>query len=581
MDLPSDSEVQPLLHLSGLPHCQHNVKQFRWFPKQFLRLPSKGAVLILFWTLTVGMVYQTISAGSIIAVHSASYSKLNRSDDHVSHGALFDVNIFFIIRILFAVASLLYPLSGCIADIFIGRYRMVLYSLMFLLFGCITFSVGSILYFSNIIRAKEATVVSGFKEVIVVLVLGFLLTFIGFSGYQSNYIQLGLDQLQDAPSYSLGIFIHAVEWFMTMGLAAVQLTLSWCTCKYDQHVVRFLISLPFLFIFALLVLIIIGRCKQQWFHNEPVSRHNPYKVVFQVINFVRKHKPLMQYSASTINGSADHRLSRFDYAKQCYGGPFTTEQVEDVKSFLKIVLVLLSLGPVFSLASPGTLFYANFVQHVTRFDKTNTSCSWKWIILDMGVLKYSVATFFFPIYIWFLYSVLRNCIPRIFKRLQVWILAFVVCVGSMVIIELLGHILYHHHKHIGAVCMLTNNVMVDGDTSSTLQLPWAVVLLPTVLQSVAPIMIVTTTFEFITAQSPYSMKGFLVGMFFAIMGFFRLIGSLTMLPFYFPHFWSTQENSAPIVNCGFGYLFSIWTIGVAGFAMFILVSRRYQYRDRR
>lgn len=576
MDPPSDSETQPLIHLSGPP--PHQPKQFHWFPKKFLCLPSKGAVLILFWTLIVGTVYQFITAGSILGTYSiTSYLKVNHSNDHSNWEAHFEVGTFFIIRIIFCLVSFLYPLSGYIADICIGRYRMVLYSLLFLLCGCVSFSVAAILYFSSVIKAQQATVVYGLKELAAPLLLGFLLTFIGFSGYQSNYIQLGLDQLQDAPSYSLGLFVHTVVWFLTIGLMAVQLIVSWCTCSYDHYVIRFLVGLPFVFILVLVVLVIVGRWKQQWFHTEPV-RHRPYKTVFQVIDFAWKHKYPVQYSAFE---SDDEEPSRFDYAKERFGGPFTTEQVEDVKAFLKIILVLLSLGPVFILTSPTILFYANFVEHVTRLDKTNTSCSWKWIVLDMGGLRYLVATFFFPVYIWLLYSALRNCIPRIFTRLWMWILILVICVGSMVLIDLMGHLIYYNRKHVGAACLLMHNIMADNDKASTLQLPWAVVLLPTVLQSVAPIMIITTTFEFITAQSPYSMKGFLVGVYFAIMGFFRFIGSLILLPFYLPKFWYAKGNSAPVVSCGFGYLLSIFTIGIVGFILFSLVSKWYQYRERR
>ena len=577
MDLPSDSETQPLIHLPGPPPNQQ--KQFHCFPKKFLCLPSKGAVLVLFWTLIVGTIYQFITAGSILGAHSiASHFKVNHSDNHSNREANFEVETFFAIRIIFCLISFLYPLSGYIADICMGRYKMVLYGLLFLFCGCVSFSVAAILYFSNVIQTQQATVVGGLKELAAPLLLGFLLTFIGFSGYQSNYVQLGLDQLQDAPSYSLGLFVHAVLWFLTVGLMVVQLIVSWCTCSYDQHVIRLLVGLPFIFILVLLVLMVVGRWKQQWFHTDPPVRHNPYKSVFQVIKFAWKHKYPVQYSTYE---SDDEEPSRFDYAKERFGGPFTTEQVEDVKAFLKIISVLLSLGPVFILTSPTILFYANFVEHMTRLDKTNTSCSWKWFVLDMGGLRYLVATFFFPFYIWLLYSVLRNCIPKIFTRLWVWILVLVIYAGSMVLIDLTGHLLYYKRKHVGAACLLTHNVMADNDKASTLQLPWAVVLLPTVLQSVAPIMIITTTFEFITAQSPYSMKGFLVGVFFAIMGFFRFIGSLMLLPFYLPHFWSTKGDSVPVVSCEFGYLLSICAIGIAGFVLFSLISKRYQYRERR
>ena len=509
----------------------------------------------------VGILYQLITTGSILGLHT-----------YIKNVTLYEVNIDVGVRTLFALASCLYPLSGFVADIYVGHYRIVLFSLFLPLCGCISFSVGSILYFLNIIEADQATITNGKTGFVVVMLLGFLLVFVGFSGYRSSYIQLGLDQLQDAPSYSLGLFIHTVQWFMIIGITVLQLIVSWCTCHFEASVIHFLVSLPFFLLLMLLVLIVVGWWKHKWFRREP-ARHNPYRTVIQVVKFTLKHKYPIQFSAFTC--SDDEHTSKLDYAKERFGGPFTTEQIEDVKAFFKIIMVLLSLGPVFVLVVPTGLFYTKFVQHVTISDRTNDTCSniWKWIFLDTGGLKYSAATVFFPIYIWLLYSVLRSRIPRIFTRLRIWMFFFVACVSSITAIDLIGHLLYHHHRHVGMTCMLTDN------ESLTLRLPWVVLIAPTALQAVAPRMIITTTLEFITAQSPYSMRGLLVGIFFAIVGFFQLVGSLILLPFYLPPFWSVGGN-VPIVNCGFGYLVTISTIGVGGFILFLLASRQYQYRER-
>ena len=507
----------------------------------------------------VGIVYQLVTAGSILGLHT-----------YMGVTTFYEVSIDFGVRTLFAIASCLYPLSGFVADIYVGHYKIVIFSLLLLLCGCISFSVGSVLYFSDVIKAQESIITSGQTEFAVVMLLGFLLIFVGFSGYQSNYIQLGLDQLQDAPSYSLGLFIHAVEWFMVIGKTLLQLIVSWCTCQFEKSVIQLLVSLPFLLVLMLLVLILVGWRKHKWFHSEP-AQHNPYRTVIQVVSFILKHKYPIQFSNFTCSNEEQH--SKLDYAKKQYGGPFTTGQVEDVKAFLKIIMVLITLGPVFVLVVPAGLFYTKFVQHVTSPDKTNSSCNWKWITLDTGGLKFLAATLFFPVYIWLLYSVLRSRIPRIFTRLRIWMFILVICVSSVAAIDLIGHLLYHHRKHVGAVCMLTDK------ESLTLNLPWAVVLVPTALQAVAPTMIITTILEFITAQSPYSMRGLLVGVFFAIMGFFQFVGSLILLPFYLPHFWSTGGNT-PLVNCGFGYLVTICAIGIGGLLLFLLASRRYQYRER-
>ncbi len=59
-----------------------------------------------------------------------------------------------------------------------------------------------------------------------------------------------------------------------------------------------------------------------------------------MIKFAVIHKKPLKKSAFTY---CDEEIpSRIDYGKQRYGGPFTTEQVEDVKVLLRIVLVLVT-----------------------------------------------------------------------------------------------------------------------------------------------------------------------------------------------------------------------------------------------
>ena len=85
------------------------------------------------------------------------------------------------------------------------------------------------------------------------------------------------------------------------------------------------------------------------FYSES-GRQNPYKVVYKILNFVRKHKYPFQRSAFTY--CDDELPSRIDFAKERFGGPFTTEQVEDVKTLLRILLVFVVLGTVFVLDVP-------------------------------------------------------------------------------------------------------------------------------------------------------------------------------------------------------------------------------------
>ncbi len=99
-----------------------------------------------------------------------------------------------------------------------------------------------------------------------------------------------------------------------------------------------------------------------------------------------------------------------------------------------------------------------------------------------------------------------------------------------------------------------------------------ILIIQQVLIAVAYVFIYGGVFEFICAQSPHSMKGFLIGIFFAIKGLFQLIGVLgILLPF------SIWRNS-PFV--GLVYFLVNIVISVAGVVAFIVAAKRYQYRQR-
>ena len=80
----------------------------------------------------------------------------------------------------------------------------------------------------------------------------------------------------------------------------------------------------------LLLTLVFSYRKSHWFYIEP-GQHNTYKIVQKVLVYARNHKyPCMtQRSAFTYHDG--ERLTRIDFAKERYSGPFLTEEVEDVK----------------------------------------------------------------------------------------------------------------------------------------------------------------------------------------------------------------------------------------------------------
>ena len=107
------------------------------------------------------------------------------------------------------------------------------------------------------------------------------------------------------------------------------------------------ISSPVLTLIALIILGItlsFEKYKRHWFLITPGST-NPYKLVYKIVKFAKDHTDPIRRSAFTY--CEDELPSRLDLGKEKYGGPFTTEEVENVKAFLGIVRVLLAVGPIF------------------------------------------------------------------------------------------------------------------------------------------------------------------------------------------------------------------------------------------
>ncbi len=242
-----------------------------------------------------------------------------------------------------AMLSILSPLAGLVADIVYGRLRFLKFS-TYLILAC---TIG-VLLMSTLITATQ------------ILILGYGLSTLIFGAYlgrvffQANIVQFGTDQLRDMPTVKSVHFIHiyvslhAVTYLFTSTVRINSHAYSLHNLITHTYTIVLLeVFLSFSSIFSIGMLLIIDKSKD-FFYVEKL-KINPYKLLYHVIKFAVKHKKPIKRSAFTY---CDEEIpSRIDYGKQRYGGPFTTEQVEDVKVLLRIVLVLVTLGPVLLLDS--------------------------------------------------------------------------------------------------------------------------------------------------------------------------------------------------------------------------------------
>ena len=118
--------------------------------------------------------------------------------------------------------------------------------------------------------------------------------------------------------------------------------------------------------------------------------------------------------------------------------------------------------------------------------------------------------------------------------------------------------------------------------SAVLKLHWSVLLVPYLLLGLGQPLTVAAAFEFISAQSPSSMKGLLVGVFISVKAFFQLISGIILIPFARKSLWDSEHmrRHPPVTNCGFGYLLFTCVAALIGLILLLVVARRYKYRER-
>ena len=267
--------------------------------------------------------------------------------------------------------------------------------------------------------------------------------------------------------------------------------------------------------------------------------------------------------------------------KTKYGGPFTTEQVEDVKILLRILILLLSLGAIYVIEVPTSFVVFNTFGVHTGYKEDFINRCTIWTIFESSALRYTIASIFLPIYI---YKALIGRQTTIFTRLYVGLLFYILGTLSMLAIDLAGHLHSVNDQGTGSHCMFTNTRANQAHALRypVLNMHWAVLILPNVFLGVGPPIVITTVFEFISAQSPHSMKGLLIGVFFAIKGFFQLISSIAFVPISSDKIWSKGNirEHPPVTNCGFTYFLFTIVVAMFGLVVFSIVVKWYKYRER-
>ena len=500
------SETDPLLaprqdhrHLSCCS-CKLSYK-----PRKF---SSKGAVLVLVW-------------------HLLAVSALPAN--------VIELRFFDNVDISFSVLSVLVLLVACVfvgwlADVRCGRLKVVKAGLLLMWLGELVLNV--YYAFSFAFPELNTTVPK------IVYYAGSVCTAVAGVAFIINTMQFGLEQIPDSSSVGITAFI---SWFVIVTLMG-----GWFH-ELHNGLFAYCSSIPWYSLIPLgisFALLSVAICSMFLFSHWLIDHrqnHNPLKTVYRVLKFAKQHKYPVNRSAFTY--CEDEIPSRIDLGKTKYGGPFTTEEVEDVKTFFRILVVLATVCS-FLMAMLEVIIALPIAPAVIN-DPCYTQSIYKCTLVIPVAASLLYEVLFYPV---------MRCQLSILRRIGCCLF----CSVLVSLVLLVFTLLYtfgpaEFQQHLTAHYWISYGFKV-------------------VVLFIVGYVLLTSLLEFVYSQSPEHMKGFLLGAVLCAVSIALLILNLLR-----QHFIRRSRHKKYISV----YLSaSVTVLSALVFVIYCCVARWYKRRER-
>ena len=256
--------------------------------------------------------------------------------------------------------------------------------------------------------------------------------------------------------------------------------------------------------------------------------------------------------------------SRIDLGKNKYGGPFSIEEVEDVKTTLRLIPITICTMAFGMGMWQSELFDVHWIHrtcyNASKLNVINTH--FHLLLFHSTVFPVCfLGTLSIPIYHFLIYPIFYNHIPSMLKR-----------VGIGFFLQFASFFMNSVIEVIGQAQLSNSTCMFDADhVPVPLDCSWT--LIPELIGSAGILLIFITFIEFLVAQSPWQIKGLLLSFGTAAYGALTLVSIglddlLINLPIrLFP-------------GCGF-FFYGIYTLVMLTiFILFVIVSKQYKLRKR-
>ena len=502
---------------------------FSW--NRYSIFKNKGLLVVLVWSVSIFNVFHLFEDSF----------KNNIKVDSISIGT-----------IIFIASLLLSPLFGLVADVCWSRYKMIRRLLWLLWVSCSAHILFDSLLTSVRVEIKDS-----------VLTVTFLVMSLCLSGLLTNMVQFGTDQIFDGSSADIAAFISWFVWLFHFSKVVLNFVLNCVSSTYEPFAWVFLVSL------WLTIAVCLDSLCSHLLIKEPISL-NPLKLIYEVLKFYSKNKYPRLRSAFTY--WEDKPYSRIDLGKAKYGGPFTAEQVEDVKTFIRMVIILI----IACFSSGFYLIFYNVPVKINSLyldsilqDHDCKKCFYKCILKTIHESSgFILSLIWLPLYELGLHRLFGRWL--ILNKLAVgyFILLFVM-IGYLVI-EIFDYTMFE--KSNATTCLLLQN---SYDNARHIQYYWY--MIPNSMLGIGQFLVIASAVDFMCAQSPYSMKGLLFGLVYGFLALGICLAFSLTLPIQFTlKYWPLREKG----RCKLWILLAGNIVILALFLISCCVFLRYKKRSR-
>ena len=506
-----------------------SIKKFR-----FRFIPDKHAMLVLVWNLL--LMASTLSYSDYVGY----CLKLNFPDFKVQQEIIFSR----------MAGSLIFLLSGLFSAWLVGwKYRLVDIVFTGMIITGVAFLIGAI---PNLITS--GTNKCNGLETAVIMIMYYTLANLGMALVFTNFFQLAIEQIPDASSSQLSSltswYIFSCicgDWSYTVINGKLQ---CYLTSNSESAHIYLSYYTPVNGVIIAFVLSSFTLMKHKLVDNSPTS--NTVSHIYQVVKYAIKHRRPVQRSAMTY---WEEEIPRgVDLGKRKYGGPFTSEKVEDVKTFFRLSFLYFIVFIYFISVNIST-FSMYFVDkkivgnnHSLAFvEISDNLCtrSAMYKLLENDYLWILIGIMFYEI---IMKPLLGYKISDMRRRLKLgFFLRFLIFSVTAVIV---GIIRYSKASHVNSFWIIVGLSVPLGITNA---------------------IVFVTGLEFFLAQTPYAMRNFFINVGYCVVFFVKILSELI----FFLYNFECKSKYCPIIYC----LVSL-SLNFVAMLLFWKAITRYRMRSR-